>query len=145
MTRLLAAVALLAMTACAGSPAAPAALPACGHPPSPAAQPPPDGALLPPGTTLQAVRDQGARVQINAYTQSTPDGVEQWIHDRDDLEVDAVHRDGHQTELLVTGGTWRTYVSVRGVCADGSLMAQVIAPADADVALPQPGQKGNGS
>jgi hypothetical protein len=113
-------------------------LPPCGKPPSPAPQPPPPGAVLPPNSRITAVREQPPRVQLNGYVEATPAEVRRWIEANDDLEVVLAEGDAGQAELLVTDGTWRTFVAARAVCDDASLLAEVIAPQESDAVLPTP-------
>lgn len=113
-------------------------LPACGKPPSEDPTPPPAGALTPPGSRLTAVRHSGEVTQLNGYVESDPTAVREWIETQPDLDVVATSQTPQVTELLVTDGTWRTFISVRAVCADGSLFAQVIARQDSDAVLPSP-------
>ena len=113
-------------------------LPACGKPPSPDPDPPPAGAVIPPGTRVTATRNETSIVQLNAYVTSSPDEVRTWIEAQPDLEVTAVTRRPNEVQLLVTDGTWRTFVRARGVCTDASLLAEVIAPQDSDAVLPTP-------
>lgn len=113
-------------------------LPPCGKPPSEDPTVPPPGAVMPPTARLTAVRDQPPLVQLNGYVESTPVEVREWIEAQAGLTVVASEDEGYESELLVTDGTWRTFVKARAVCADGSLLAEVIAPEDSSAMLPTP-------
>lgn len=113
-------------------------LPPCGKSPSPDPGPPPEGAVIPPGTRITAVREQAPLVQLNGYVTSTPRDVRAWVETQSGLEVIASEDEGYEAELLVTDGTWRTFIKVRAVCSDGSMLAEVIAPADSDAVLSTP-------
>lgn len=128
-----------------GGPASPAALsptalplPRCGKPPSPAPGAAPAGAIVPPGTTLTAVRDQPPITQLNGYVEMTPVQVREWVEARDDLVIKHAEDEGFESELLVTAGDHSIFVKAQAVCATASLLAEVIAPAGADAALPTP-------
>lgn len=140
-------VVLLVLCACTGpGPAAPGTsptavaveLPACGKPPSPDPEPPPAGAVIPPGTRITATRNEQSVVQLNAYVTSSPRQVLGWIESQPELEITASHVTANEVELLVTDGTWRTFVRARGVCTDASLLAEVIAPQASDAVVPTP-------
>lgn len=118
--------------------AAAADLPACGQPPSPHPEPPPAGAVIPPGTRITAIRNEDAVVQLNGYVTATPEQVRTWIESQPDLEITASDTSPNEIQLLVTDGTWRTFVRARGVCTDASLLAEVIAPQSSDAVLPTP-------
>lgn len=113
-------------------------LPPCGKPPSPAPEMPPPGAVIPPKTRLTAVRDQPPLAQLNGYVESTPVQVREWVQAQDDLTVLQAEDEGFESELLVTRGEYTTFIKAQAVCAEGSLLAEVIAPADAAVQLPTP-------
>lgn len=113
-------------------------LPRCGKPPSPAPDPPPDGAVLPPSTLLTAVRDQPPLTQFNGYVELTPVQVRTWIEEETDLEILVSEDEGYESELLVTDGVYNTFVKARAICATASLLAEVIAPADSGATLPTP-------
>ena len=113
-------------------------LPGCGKPPSPSADEAPPGSVLPPGTTVTAARSQPPISQFNGYVTMTPVQVREWIQAQDDLEVLVAEDEGFESELLVGNGKFRTFVKARAVCAEASLLAQVIAPADSAVQLPTP-------
>lgn len=93
---------------------------------------------MPPTARLTAVRAQPPLTQLNGYVESTPVEIREWIEAQPDLEVVASEDEGYESELLVTDGTWRTFVKARAVCASGSLLAEVIAPEDSDAVLPTP-------
>lgn len=122
----------------AGPPVTDLGLPGCGKPPSPAPEAAPAGALLPPGTTVTAVRDQPPITQFNAYVEMTPVQVREWVESRPGLEVLSSEDEGLESELLVSDGEYNTFVKAAAVCADASLLAEVIAPAEADATLPTP-------
>ena len=143
------ALAVVFTAACGGNPSVPQAvasgapftnlgLPPCGKPPSEDPTKPPPGAVMPPTARLTAVRDQLPLVQLNGYVESTPVAVREWIESQPDLTVVVSEDEGYESELLVTDGTWRTFVKARAVCAEGSLLAEVIAPEDSAAALPTP-------
>lgn len=113
-------------------------LPPCGKPPSEDPTPPPAGAVLPPTARLTAVRAQQPLTQLNGYVEMTPLQVREWIETQPHLEVVVSEDEGYESELLVTDGTNRTFVKARAVCADGSLLAEVIAPEDSGAVLPTP-------
>ena len=113
-------------------------LPPCGKSPSPDPDPPPPGAVVPPGARITAVREQAPLVQLNGYVTSTPRQVRAWVEAESGLDVVASEDEGYEAELLVTDGTWRTFVKARAVCEEGSLLAEVIAPEDSDAVLPTP-------
>lgn len=114
------------------------ALPKCGSPPSEDPNPPPAGAILPPTARMTAVRSEPPLTQLNAYVETTPAGVREWVEGQPDLEVVDSAETAGEVELLVSDGQWRTFVSARAVCADASLLAEVIAPHDSDATLPTP-------
>ena len=144
------ALTVVVLAACEGNgglPAAPApaasgpidlGLPPCGKPPSEDPNPPPPGAVMPPTARLTAVRPQPPLTQLNGYVEMTPVEVREWIEAQTDLEVVVAEDEGYESELLVTDGTWRTFVKARAVCADASLLAEVIAPENSDAVLPTP-------
>lgn len=113
-------------------------LPPCGKPPSPDPNPPPPGAVMPPESRITAVREQAPLVQLNGYVESTPREIRAWVEAQPDLEVVVAEDEGYESELLVTDGTWRTFIKARAVCEDASLLAEVIAPEDSDAAIPTP-------
>lgn len=113
-------------------------LPPCGKSPSPDPDPPPPGAVVPPGTRITAVREQAPLVQLNGYVTSTPREVRAWVEAHSGLDVVVSEDEGYESELLVTDGTWRTFIKARAVCSDGSLLAEVIAPEHSDAVLPTP-------
>ena len=113
-------------------------LPPCGKPPSEDPTPPPPGSVMPPTARLTAVRAEPPLTQLNGYVESTPAEIREWIEAQPDLEVVMSVDNGDESELLVTDGTWRTFVKARAVCADGSLLAEVIAPEGSDAVLPTP-------
>lgn len=115
------------------------ALPACGRPPSEHPTPPPPGAVMPPLSRLTAVREATPRTQLTGYVESTPAAVREWIEAQPDLEVLASANTPGQAEFLVTDGTWRTYLSVRAVCLEASLLSEVITAEDSGARLPTPG------
>lgn len=137
-----------ALPACDGAtPAGPVAaseahgdvdLPPCGKPPSEDPTTPPPGAVLPPTARLTAVREEPPAIQLNGYVEATPAGVREWIEAQPDLDVVSTDDDGDEIQLLVTDGTWQTFVSIRAVCADGSSLAEVIAAQGAGAVLPTP-------
>lgn len=113
-------------------------LPPCGKPPSPDPDPPPPGAVVPPGTVITATREQPPLLQLNGYVASTPRAIRTWIEAQPDLEVVSSEDEGYESELLVSDGTWRTFVKARAICDEGSLLAEVIAPEDSGAVLPTP-------
>ena len=94
--------------------------------------------MLPPTARLTAVRAQQPLTQLNGYVEMTPVRVREWIEAQADLEVVVSEDEGYESELLVTDGTWRTFVKARAVCDDASLLAEVIAPEDSGAVLPTP-------
>jgi hypothetical protein len=147
--RLGAALLLTVTLGCADAPPAPLAddaaldLPGCGTPPSPDPDPPPVGAVIPPGTRVTAFRQQDGLGQLNGYVTSTPRQVRAWIAEQPGLEVVAAQDDGYEAQLLVSDGSRRTFVKVRAVCTQGSRLVEIIAPADAAEALPTPNLEGS--
>lgn len=93
---------------------------------------------MPPRSRITAVRDDGPRVQLNGYVQSTPAAIRDWVESQSSLQVVASYEDAGEVQLLVTDGTWRTFIKARAICRDASVLAEVIAPADAEVVLPTP-------
>ena len=115
-------------------------LPACGKPPSEDPTPPPPGAVMPPTARLTAVREESPRTQLTGYVESTPAAVGEWVASQPDLEVLASSTTSQRVELLVTDGTWRTYMTVRAVCLEASLLSEVIAAEGSGVPLPSPAE-----
>ena len=113
-------------------------LPPCGQPPSPDPDPPPPGAVVPPGARITAVREQPPVVQLNGYVESTPQQVRTWVEQRAGLEIVSVHEEPGEAQLLVTDGTWKTFVKARAICDGASLLAQVITGQDSDAVIPTP-------
>lgn len=113
-------------------------LPACGTPPSEDPTPPPPGAVLPPTARLTAVREGSPRTQLTGYIESTPAIASQWIETQSGFEIISSNVTLEQSEFLVTDGTWRTYVKVRAVCSDASLLSEVIAAEGSGAQLPSP-------
>jgi hypothetical protein len=113
-------------------------LPDCGMPPSPSAEAPPPGAVMPPRSRITAVRIQPPLAQLNGYVESTPREVREWIESQDHLEVVVSEDEGYESELLVTDGRRRTFIKAQAICADASLLAEVIADEDAASMLPTP-------
>lgn len=142
------AVALLASAALAcAQPAVPSAspatssengLPPCGQPPSPDPDPPPPGALVPPGARITAVREQPPVVQLNGYVESTPRQVREWVEEQPGLTIVAASEEPDESQLLVTDGTWKTFVKARAICDGASLLAEVITAQDSDAVIPTP-------
>jgi hypothetical protein len=112
------------------------ALPPCGRPPSPAAEQPPPGAILPDSARMTAMRSNPPLTQLNAYIELSPGSVVDWIRDRDDLQIVESSPLGREVELLVTDGTYTTWMSARAICDGASVLAQVIADSDAGAELP---------
>ena len=115
------------------------ALPECGKPPSPDPNPAPAGAFMPGSGRVTAVRETDGVVQLNGYVEMTPAELRLWIERRPGVSVGGVAADAGVVELLVTDKRWRTFVRAKAVCADASVVAQVIAPVGSDAALPTPG------
>jgi hypothetical protein len=112
------------------------ALPPCGRPPSPSAEQPPPGAVLPDTTRMTAVRTNPPLTQLNAYTERSPADVVDWIEAENNLEIVAASPPGREIELLVTDGVYNTWMSARAICDGASVLAEVIAPADSGAQLP---------
>lgn len=84
------------------------------------------------------MREQSPLSQLNGYVEMTPVAVRQWVEAESGREVVVSEDEGYESELLVTDGTWRTFIKARAVCAEGSLLAEVIAPEDSGAVLPTP-------
>ena len=113
-------------------------LPACGKPPSEDPTSPPPGALMPPTARLTATREGWPRKQLTGYVESTPAAVREWVEAQPDLDVLGSSESAERVQMLVTDGTWRTYLTVRSVCLEGSLFTQIITAADSGAPLPSP-------
>ena len=113
-------------------------LPPCGKPPSPDPDPPPPGAVLPPAARITAVREQPPVVQLNGYVQSTPAALRTWVEARPNLDIVSEHAEPGEVQLLVTDGTWKTFIKASAICEDASLLAEVIAPEDSGAVIPTP-------
>ena len=134
------------LAGCVGDPprgeAPPAAdvaeLPGCGPPPSPAPDPPPAGALIPPDTRVTAVRAELPVVQLNGYVAATPDDIRDFVESVDGVTVEEAGGNSRERELLVSTRRWRIYLKARAVCTTGSLLLEILAPADSDAQIPSP-------
>ena len=85
---------------------------------------------------MTAVRPDPPLTQLNAYVERTPAGVVAWIEDQPDLDVLEASAPGTQIELLVSDGVYNTWMSARAICDGASVLAEVIADADAAAQLP---------
>lgn len=122
------AVTALFATACGGAVGTAESLPACGKPPSPSAEAPPPGAVLPDTARMTALRPDPPLVQLNAYVEQSPAQVRAWINAEQGLEIVEASPDGREIELLVSDGTYDTWLSARAICDGASVLAEVIAP-----------------
>ena len=113
-------------------------MPACGKPPSPDPNPPPPGAIMPPTARITAVREQPPITQLNGYVEMTPPQVRAWVEKQSGLDIKQGEDEGYESELLASDGEYTTFIKAVAVCATASLLAEVIAPADASAALPTP-------
>jgi hypothetical protein len=125
----------IAVTGC-GALGTEQALPPCGRPPSPSAEQPPPGAVLPDATRMTAMRTNPPLTQLNAYTERSPAGVADWIAAQGDLDIVETSPPGREIELLVTDGVYNTWMSARAICDGASVLAEVIARADSGAQLP---------
>ena len=134
--------ACLILTACGAATTADdqTALPACGSPPSPAKDPAVDGALLPPESRVTAVRAGEQSTQLNAYVTATPDEVVAFVKQTDGVTIEAAAGTSDARELRASSDDFDVYLRATAVCASGSLLLEIVAPAGADAALPQPGE-----
>ena len=123
-------------TGCGGAVGTAEPLPACGKPPSPSSETPPPGAILPDTTRMTAVRADPPVTQLNAYVEQSPQEVRAWVDADEGLEVLNASPDGREIELLVSDGTYTTWVSARAICDGASVLAEVIAPEGESAALP---------
>ena len=113
-------------------------MPACGKPPSPDPAQPPPGAIMPPTARMTSVRDQPPLVQLNGYVEMTPPQVRAWVEKQSGLDIKQGEDEGYESELLASDGTYTTFIKAVAVCATASLLAEVIAPAEASGVLPTP-------
>ena len=118
-----------------------AALPACGSPPSPAKDPVVDGALLPPGSRVTAVRAGRQTTQLNAYVTATPDEVVAFVKQVPGVTVEAAAGTSSGREVLTSARDFDVFLRATAVCARGSVVLEIVAPAGGGATLPQPGDE----
>lgn len=85
---------------------------------------------------MTALRPDPPLTQLNAYVEQSPQQVREWVAAEGRFEILDASPDGRQIELLVSDGTYTTWLSVRAICDGASVLAQVIADAGNQAALP---------
>lgn len=143
----LAVVAATVLTACSGGqpPADVAdvtgpleALPSCGPPPAAVADKLPTGLALPEDALLTGVTPRGPLTQVTAYLAMTPVQLRQYFEGRTDLQPIQIEDEIFEAEILVSDGTYRTFVKARALCSQGSDVVAIVAPETAAGELPAP-------
>lgn len=115
------------------------ALPPCTDPPQPVEElPPVEGAVLPPGTVVLDVTEQPPLTHLSGYVDMTPVNVRLWFEDNDDLEIIIIEDEVHESEMLVSDGSHRTYVKAAAICRTGSTVLGIVAEETAAEGLPVP-------
>ncbi len=120
------------------SPAPLTALPACEAPPAAAADGEVAGLVLPEGGIVTGVEPGTPLTSVTAYVGATPIALRQQLEARGDLEMLISEDEVYEAELLVSDGSYRTYLKATAVCAEGSTLLAVVAPELDAAGLPIP-------
>lgn len=126
-----------ASTAPADSPAVPqeeggplSGLPPCSAPPAAAASADEvDGLLLPAGSVVTSVTENGPLVTVQGYVQQTPITIRRFYQERPGLELYEIEDEVFEAETLYGSGDFRTYLKASASCAEGSTLLAVVGPA----------------
>ena len=104
------------------------ALPDCAEPPEavPADVP---GLIVPDGTVITSVSEDGPLVSVEGYVEMTPIEVRMFYFERPGLELFEIEDEIFEAETLYGQGEFRTYAKARAVCNTGSELLVVVGPA----------------
>lgn len=113
------------------------ALPSC-QPAPPAVEADVPGLLLPEGTVVTKVQQQGPLVNVLGYVELTPIEVRQFYEGVKGLELLEIEDEIYEAEALFAGPKYRSYVKAQAKCQSGSTLIVFVGPGDTGE-LPEPG------
>lgn len=119
-------------------------LPACASEPAASTEPPVDGVQLPEGAIITKVTPQGPLTTITGYLAMTPVQVRRHYQQREDLEILFIEDEIYEAEILLSDGTYRSFIKALAQCAEGSRFVTVVAPEVDAQGLPVPTQQQGG-
>lgn len=121
-----------------GATGAVTALPACDQPPAPSSDEAVPGLVVPQEAVITEVTPQAPVTTVRAYLPMTPVQVREHYAQRDDVDLLAIEDEVFEAEVLLDSGEHRVFVRAMAVCAEGSSLLAIVAPAAARESLPVP-------
>lgn len=104
------------------------ALPDCAPPPEPVPADVP-GLVVPDGTVITSVSENGPLVSVEGYVDLVPIAVRNYYQDRRGLELFEIEDEIFEAEALYGEGEFRSYMKARATCKTGSELLVVVGPA----------------
>ncbi len=106
---------------------------------------PPADMVLPDGMVITELSEVGPLVSATGFIDATPIDLRDAFVQRDDVEVVHLEDEGFEAEILIDGGSSRTYIKASIRCRTGSVVQVLLGPDDEAQALPVPGQAAGGT
>lgn len=113
-------------------------LPACDRPPASAADEAVPGLVFPQEAVITEVTAQAPVTTVRAYLPMTPVQVREHYEQRDDVDLLSIEDEVFEAEVLLDSGEHRVFVRAMALCAEGSSLLAIVAPAAVGEALPVP-------
>lgn len=121
-----------------GTAGAVTALPACDQPPAPSGHEAIPGLVLPEEAVITEVSAQGPVTTVRAYLPMTPVQVREHYAHRDDVDLLSIEDEVFEAEVLLDSGEHRVFLRAMTLCAEGSSLLAIVAPAAVGGELPVP-------
>lgn len=106
---------------------------------------PPAEMVLPDGMVITDLTEVGPLISATGFVDATPIDLRDAFVERDDVEVVHLEDEGFEAEILIDGGSTRTYIKASIRCRTGSVVQVLLGPDDEAQALPVPGQAAGGT